>query len=50
MLKNISNIGTPLNKSEQQEIKGGFRLIVCHSCEPLPPGYACMNDVICGDI
>ena len=25
MLKNISNLGTVLNKSEQQQVKGGVR-------------------------
>lgn len=50
MLKNISNLGTTLDKKEQKEINGGLRLIMCYSCNPLPPGYACMNKVYCGDI
>ncbi|XRE42724.1 hypothetical protein ACIVBQ_000928 [Tenacibaculum discolor] len=47
MLKNISNLGSVLNKSEQKSINGGWIYVLCHNCEPLPRGYVCMNDVIC---
>ncbi|MFT7900922.1 hypothetical protein VBY74_13175 [Tenacibaculum ascidiaceicola] len=48
MLKNISNLGSVLNKSEQKSINGGWIYVLCHNCEPLPRGYVCMNDVFCG--
>lgn len=40
MLKNISNLGTTLNKSEQQSINGG-NLNDCHLLPtiPCPEGY-----------
>ncbi len=48
MLKNISNLGTVLNKTEQQRISGGFNNGYCWRnsdcyCEFLGPG-----DTYCG--
>lgn len=50
MLKNVSNLGTVLNKTEQKSVNGGWIYVMCHTCTPLPPGYICMNQVFCGDI
>ncbi|WP_201796527.1 hypothetical protein [Tenacibaculum discolor] len=50
MLKNISNLGSVLNKSEQKTIQGGWTYVMCTKCEPLPPGYICMNEVYCGGV
>ncbi len=41
MLKNISKLGTTLNKSEQKAIKGGLRPnadgLLCHRSNRFPP-------------
>ncbi|WP_299120460.1 hypothetical protein [uncultured Tenacibaculum sp.] len=39
MLKNISNLGTTLNKSEQQSINGGFNEDCLLITIPCPEGY-----------
>ncbi|WP_299106065.1 hypothetical protein [uncultured Tenacibaculum sp.] len=42
MLKNISKLGTTLNKSEQQSINGGYMKPNCDWAGPTrscPPGY-----------
>ncbi|MCF2875331.1 MULTISPECIES: hypothetical protein [unclassified Tenacibaculum] len=49
MLKNLSNLGSVLNKSEQKSIKGGWIYVMCLTCDPLPDGYVCMNKPFCGD-
>ena len=40
MLKNISNLGKSLKKSEQQSINGGAPRY-CDAQTPCPPGYYC---------
>ncbi|TDQ22827.1 hypothetical protein [Tenacibaculum caenipelagi] len=50
MLKNISNLGSILNKSEQKSIQGGWTYVMCTNCNPLPPGYICMNKPYCGGV
>ncbi|WP_157821921.1 hypothetical protein [Tenacibaculum sp. Bg11-29] len=52
MLKNISNLGSVLNKTEQQSINGGkFTRSACYNmaCPPPSPGCRCLitSNTIC---
>lgn len=42
MLKNISNLGTSLNKAEQKSIHGGLTPYTS-SCGPASDGLACLT-------
>ncbi|WP_175578672.1 hypothetical protein [Tenacibaculum aiptasiae] len=47
MLKNISNLGTTLNKSEQQAINGGFNDDCLLPTTPCPEGYYRDENCVC---